>query len=443
MMKKISRTRFRSSVWSWALYDWANSAFATTVMAGFFPLFYSTLSADLSTEDSQFWFNLTLAGSGVLMALIAPLLGSIADLGGGKKKFLITFALLGAAMSIGLAWVHAGMWQLGLLLYGLGTIGFSGANVFYDAMLVDVADEDDLDVVSGLGYAVGYAGGGVLFAVNVLMVLYPHRFGLADSGAAVSASFITVGVWWALFLLPLAWNLKDPRKPGRLPAPALIKAGWAQCIATLREIRQFKTLTIFLLSYWLYIDGVNTVIKVAVFFASRVLALPPESLVGALLLTQFVAFPAALLFGWLGRRIGARAGILIALAVYCAVVLYAWRWLHTGADFYLLAVAIGLVQGGVQSLSRSLYARLIPKSKVAEFFGLYNVIGKFASILGPLLMTGTTLVFAGVDVRASILSLLVLFVVGAGLLLCVPVERGIQAAARYDAQQAAAPTAAK
>ncbi|MGD8907661.1 MAG: MFS transporter, partial [Gammaproteobacteria bacterium] len=398
----MSKILLRKPVLGWALYDWGNSAFATTVMAGFFPAFYSFLSKDLSTQDSQFWFNMTLAGSSILVAISAPILGAIADRGGNRKKFLATFAMLGVVMTAAMAWVQAGEWQMGLLLYALGTVGFSGANVFYDSMLVDVSREDEFDLVSAFGYGLGYVGGGLLFALNVMMVNDPEMFGLPDAGVAVKASFLSVSLWWAVFTIPLLVSVREtptPRKASRLEA---VREGVAQLIGTFREVRQLKVLFLFLLGYWLYIDAVNTVIKTAVFFGDRILSLPAADLMLALLVTQFVAFPAALFFGWLGKRIGPRRGILIGLAVYVLALVYAWRWLTDSGDFYVLAVAVGLVQGGVQSLSRSLYARLIPVSKTAEFFGFFNMVGKFAAILGPILMAITPVLIAGADERDSI-----------------------------------------
>jgi UMF1 family MFS transporter len=423
---------FRREVLSWALYDWANSAFATTVMAGFFPVFYSAISRGLSAEDSQFWFNITLAGSSLLVAAVAPLLGAIADRGGNRKKFLAFFAAVGVLMTAALAWVHAGQWWVGLLLYGLGTIGFSGANIFYDSMLVDVAKRDEFDLVSAFGYGAGYVGGGLLFAVNVLMAQKPELFGLSDSLGAVKASFLTVAVWWAIFAVPLLKYVRET--PTENPAPAFqaVREGIAQLVGTAREIRNLRILLLFLVGYWLYIDGVNTVIKTAVFFGDRVLQLPQASLVTALLVTQFVAFPAALGFGWLGNRIGAKRAILIGLAVYIAALVYAWRFLSDARDFYNLAIAVGLVQGGVQSLSRSLYARLIPPSKTAEFFGFFNMVGKFAAILGPTLMALTPLLITGATERDSIMAVSILFIVGGLLLWRVNVEAGEQAAKLLD-----------
>ena len=423
---------FDRKVLSWALYDWANSAFATTVMAGFFPIFYSALSADMSTKDAQFWFNICLTIASILVAIAAPILGAIADRSTGRKKFLITFAILGILMSICLAWVGEGMWWAALLIYACGQIGFSGANIFYDAMIVDVAEQDEFDQVSAYGYSLGYIGGGLLFLVNVLMVTKPALFGFSDASTALSWSFISVGVWWAVFSIPLLLCEFKNDGPRTDSTGSPISEGWKQLRSTFNEIKQLKVVFLFLASYWLYIDGVGTVIKMAVFFANRVLELPRDSLITALLLTQFVAFPAALFFGWLAKHIGPKNGILIGLVIYTLAILYAWGWLHTATDFYLLAVAIGLVQGGVQSLSRSLFARIIPESKSAEFFGFYNMVGKFSTILGPLLMAMIPVLFAALDERDSILVLIALFVSGGWLLTRVNVAAGQKVAAQMD-----------
>ncbi len=407
---------------AWALYDFANSAFATTVMAGFFPVFYGSISQGMDAVEAQLWFTRTITWSSLAVAVMAPVLGAIADRGGSRKRFLATFAWLGILATAALAYVAAGQWQIGLLLYGLGTVGFSGANIFYDSMLTDVSDKDSMDLISAYGYSVGYLGGGMLFAINVLMVSRPDLFGLADAGAAIKASFVSVAVWWALFSIPVLLFVKEEptkHKASRLEA---VRAGMKQLAQTGRELRKLRVLLIFLIGYWLYIDGVNTVIKMAVFFGDTILSLPKDALVTALLVTQFVAFPAALAFGWMGKRIGAKAAIFIGLAVYIAALVFAWRWLDTIGDFYLLAVIVGLVQGGVQGLSRSMFGSMIPASKTAEFFGFFNMVGKFAAILGPALMGWVPTVTG--DARDGILAVTVLFIAGGTLLLRVNVEEG-------------------
>ena len=269
----------------------------------------------------------------------------------------------------------------------------------------------DYDRVSALGYALGYLGGGLLFAVNVLMVVKPQFFGLPDAAAAVRWAFVTVAVWWLVFTIPLMrWVHEQPaREQG---AGSALVAGWHELIHTARRVAGQPGLLWFLVAYWLYIDGVNTVVKMAVDYGMA-LGLKTTDLLGALLLTQFVAFPAALLFGRIGNRYGARSGILSGLAVYVALTIWAY-FLDSTLEFYLMAATLGLVQGGVQSLSRSMYGRLVPEGKSAEYFGFYNMVGKFGTVLGPALMGAVAL--ATGSSRASILALLVLFV-GGGVLL--------------------------
>lgn len=419
-------TETRSSareVAAWALYDWGNSAFATTVMAGFFPVFYSAVSAGLDVEQAQFWFNIALALASVLVGISGPVLGVIADRGGWRTGFLAGFAAVGILATAALAWIQARQWGMALLLYASASIGFAGANLFYDSLLPDVARGRSMDSVSALGYALGYGGGGLLFALNVVMVLEPQWFGLSGEAAAVKASFVMVAIWWLVFTLPLLILVRPKSTAAPRDATAVLRGTWRQLRQTLRAIGGERVLVTFLIAYWLYIDGVNTVIKTAVFFGDRVLGLDQSGLITALLLTQFVALPAALGFGWIGQRIGARTGILIGLAVYLLVILYAWAFLESSRDFYLLAVAIGLVQGGVQSLSRSFYGGLVPPAKSAEYFGVFNLVGRFATVLGPLLMALTPVLFVSAGARASILPLGLLFLVGGFLLLRLPHHR--------------------
>lgn len=398
---------------SWALYDWANSAFATTVMAGFFPVFFKQYwNAGVPVTESTFRLGLTNGLASALVALLAPMLGAIADRSSSRVRMLMLFTVLGAASTAGLALVGQGHWVAAVVLYVAASLGFWGGLVFNDSMLLHVAEPDEYDLVSGYGYALGYLGGGLLFAVNVAMTLKPAAFGLADSAAAVRASFVTVGIWWLVFALPLAFWVRERESGPRVAPMEAVRLGLAELRGTLRAIRGYRPILWFLAAYWLYIDGVNTVIKMAVDYGLA-LGFEASSLVAALLLTQFVAFPAALAFGWLGQKIGARRGIFLALAVYAGITCYAYV-IRDARDFYVLAVAVGLVQGGVQSLSRSYFGRLVPEGKSSEFFGFYNMMGKFAAVLGPLL-TGIVARVTG-DSRLSILSILVLFVAGGAML---------------------------
>jgi UMF1 family MFS transporter len=401
------------------MYDWANSSFATTVMAGFFPLFFKQFwNAGVPATLSTFRLGIANGAASLLVALIAPLVGAIADKGRARVRLLGLFTVLGAAMTAGLFLVAKGDWLMAACLYILASLGFWGGNQFYDSLLTDVAEEHEYDLVSGYGYALGYLGGGLLFAINVAMVMKPAAFGLANAGEAVRWSFVTVGVWWAAFTIFTVTLVRERADHEPLPAVAAIRAGAAELFNTIRHIRGDRRLLWFLLAYWFYIDGVNTIIKMAVDYGLS-LGLKQNSLITALLVVQFVGFPAALGFGWLGQKIGSRAGILVGIAVYAGIAGYAY-FLHTETQFMAMAIAIGLVQGGVQSLSRSLFGRLVPRGKAGEFFGFYNLMGKAAAILGPTL-TGVVALLTH-DSRLAILSIVILFIIGAAFLLKVPAE---------------------
>ena len=404
----------RPPVVAWALTDWANSAFATTVMAGFFPVFFKQYwNAGVAATESTFRLGLVSTIASVAIAVLAPLLGALADRGGSRVRMLIAFTVLGAAGTVALGFVAQGQWIAASACYLVASLGFWGGIVFGDSLLLHVAEPDEYDLVSGYGYSLGYLGGGLLFAVNVLMTLEPGWFGLADVAEAVRWSFVSVGAWWVLFALPCAFLVRE-RGVRTAPAPfgTMVRQAFAELVRTARDIVGRRHVLWFLLAYVIYIDGVNTVIKMAVDYGLS-LGFEQSQLVLALLLTQFVAFPAALAFGWLGGRIGAPAGIFIALAVYVAATGYAY-FMDDASDFYALAVTIGLVQGGIQSLSRSHYGSLVPPEKSSEYFGFYNMVGKASAIVGPALV-GVTAAVTG-DSRLAILSILVLFVVGGTLL---------------------------
>jgi MFS transporter, UMF1 family len=413
----MSSPLLRRPVVAWALYDWANSAFSTTVMAGFFPVFFKQYWS-AGTEPTVSTFRLGL-GNGVAsfaIALLAPLLGAAADRGGARVKALALFTLLGAAMTAGLYWVQKGDWPLAVLFYALASVGFAGGVTFCDSLMTDVAEPDEFDLVSSYGFALGYLGGGLLFAVNVLMTLKPALFGLSGAAQAVQVSFVTVAIWWAVFTLPLWLWVREKNPPRPLSLGKALSQGWSELRGTVSHIRQYRALTLFLAAYWLYIDGVNTIIKMAVDYGLS-LGFEANSLIVALLITQFVAFPAALAFGWIGKRFGTRNGLLLAISVYLVITLWAC-WLDNVREFYAMAVCIGLVQGGVQSLSRSFYGRLVPAEKAGEFFGFFNLMGKFAAVVGPIL-TGVVALLTG-SPRVAIASLVLLFALGGALLRRVP-----------------------
>jgi len=409
----VKRVLLRRPVVAWALYDWANSAFATTVMAGFFPVFFKQYWS-VGTEAAVSTFRLGLANGvgSLLIALAAPLLGAMADRGGARLRMLAVFTLLGAVSTAALYAVAQGDWLTAVLVYALASIGFSGGVIFNDSLLVDVAEPREYDLVSAYGYSLGYAGGGLLLLLNAAMVASPATFGFDSAAEAVRIAFPMVAAWWILFAVPCFVWVREQKPARPLAVWDAARAGLRELRSTIGEVRRYRPLLWFLLAYWLYIDGVNTIIKMAVDYGLS-LGFPQQSLIAALLITQFVAFPAALAFGWLGNRIGARNGIFVAIAIYSAATVAAY-WMRDITHFYLLAAVIGLVQGGIQSLSRSYYATLVPHGKQGEFFGFYNMMGKFAAVLGPLMVGITALVTD--NTRAGMLSIIVLFVGGALLL---------------------------
>lgn len=410
------------AIWAWSMYDWANSAFATTVIAGFFPIFFKEFwSTGVDPTISTARLGIANSIEGIIVAVLAPVLGAIADKGSAKKKFLLFFVGLGVMMTSALYLVAQGQWPLAAGLFVLGNLGFSGGNVFYDALITGVASEKKLNLVSALGYSMGYLGGGVLFAVNVWMMLRPAAFGFADVSAAVRFAFLLVGIWWAVFSVPIFLFVKEPENAEAAAVSGLkaVRAGLAQLNQTFQEIRRLKNIMLFLAAYWLYIDGVDTVIRMAVDYGMS-LGFDTNGLIVALLITQFVGFPAALGFGFLGNKIGAKRAIFFAIAVYLGVSIWG-AFMHTKAEFYLLAVVIGLVQGGLQALSRSFFAKIIPEEKSAQYFGFYNMLGKFAAVLGPGLMGVVGLIVKTLGYssqaasRVGISSLSLLFIAG-GLL---------------------------
>jgi len=436
----------KKAVWGWAMYDWANSAYVTTVMAGFFPVFfegYWSLGADVTVTTARLGFANSIAS--LIVALMAPVLGAVADKGSAKKKFMLLFAYLGVLMSLGLFMVQKGQWGLAIFVYAMGIIGFSGANVFYDSLLPSVADEEKIDYVSSLGFSMGYLGGGLLFLVNVLMTQMPEKFGLPDAATAVRVSFLTVAAWWGVFtIFTIAWVKETKAVRSAAGGESVFIAGFQQLMGTFRKLRHMKVVLLFLLAYWFYIDGVDTIIRMAVNYGLS-LGFESSDLIKALLIVQFVGFPAALAYGKLGQMWGVRKAIYLGIAIYMAVTVYG-TMMTQKHEFYILAVVIGLAQGGIQALSRSYYSRFIPKDKAAEFYGFYNMLGKFAAIIGPALMaivgliarrlmmppsaTEEQLIAIGQTAsRWSIGSILLLFAIGAVLFYFVDEEKGREQAA--------------
>ena len=401
-------------VWSWVLYDWANSVFATTVMAGFFPVFFKEYwSAGQEVTFSTAYLGFANAISAAMIAVILPFLGALVDVRPWKKRAVLFFTLLSAVTTVFLASVGKGDYALAAILFCIASAGFNGACAIYDSLLPSVTNDENTDFVSLLGYSLGYLGGGVLFTLNVAMYLYPAMFGLADGLAGIRASFISVAVWWIVFSLPLFLFVKEAQ-PERetVTAGDAIRKSLATLKGTTKHIIAERNLLLFVLAYWLYIDGIYSVVKMAVDYGVS-LGFDSRELIKALLVTQFVGFPAALAYSKLGSRFGARRAILFGLYGYVAIVLWA-SVMSSAWEFFALAAFIGLVQGGVQALSRSYFVGLIPKEKSGEYFGLLNLVGKFASIGGPALVA--TVAAITHSSRLSIASLVILFVIAVILL---------------------------
>ena len=410
--------KLTKSTWSWALYDWANSAFATTVMAGFFPIFFKSYwASDLSDAESTFAIGSVNSLVGLLIAFSAPVLGAFADAGDSKRKFLFSFVFLGIITTGYLFFIPESSWKLAVIFYGLGVIGFSGGNIFYDSLLVAVSKEKERNRASALGFSLGYLGGGILFLINVIMFLYPNQFGLENQIEAVLWSFVSVAVWWLIFSLPLYLNVKEPiQNPNKKQINTIISDAFGNLLNTARSIKKFKSAVIFLLAYFLYMDGVDTIIRMATSYGSDI-GLSATSMIQALLLTQFIGFPATLVFGHYADKFGYKYSLSFAIIVYILVVLFSAQ-MDTALEFYLVASVVGLVQGGVQAISRSFFSTLIPENKAAEFFGFYNFIGKSSVFLGPFMVSGIALITGSPSY--GILSLLILFIPGLILLWLVP-----------------------
>ena len=397
---------------TWALYDWANSAFALSVLAVLFPLvlgnYWGVDDGGVSATIRLGWITFSAS---VIVLLIAPILGTIADTGGYRKRFLLLFAITGAVATAGLGFVGQGDWPLALGLYLIASVGFYSSVVFYDSLLIDVTEPRNYSFVSTLGFSVGYLGGAALLALHLWMLKSPQTFGLENATEAFSYAFISVGVWWLVFLLPLIFFVSERHSSIEVTDHA-IRAAYAELKSTVHKISQYRNVTIFLGGYWLYIGGVFTVIFMAVNYGQR-LGFEDSDLVLALLIANFVGFPATLVYGLLAHRFGAKKGLYFALFAYVGACLWAIQMTDV-REFYIMSIVIGLVQGGVQGLSRSVYATLIPSDQPGEFFGFYSMTTKFAHVLGPAMVAIAAMLSD--DPKWVLLALMPMFLAGALLL---------------------------
>ena len=417
---KTEKKILSKEVISWAFYDWANSAFATTVIAGFFPIFFKSFWANsLSDTESTALLGLANSLSGFFILIFAPFLGALADITFRKKYMLVFFMLIGAGSTASFFFIYEGYWMIAVIAYILASIGFSSGNIFYDSLIIDVSNDQSRNQVSAFGYAMGYLGGGILFVVNVLMYLQPNIFGLASEIDAVLFSFLSVAIWWSIFTLPLIKFVKE--RKGEITSLSLtstVKNSFFRVMNTFKEIRQYKNLFYFLVAYWLYMDGIDTVVRMALAFGSDI-GLASSELIVALIITQFIGFPSTIFFGLLAERFGLKILLYIGIGIYI-LICFGGLVISTIFGFYLLAGVIGLVQGGVQSVSRAVFSKMVPDGKDSEFFGFYNLVGKSAVIFGPMMMGLVSYLFS--DPRAGIISLLILFIPGLLVLRMVEIK---------------------
>ncbi len=370
------------AVFGWVLYDWANSAFILTVVAGFFPVFFKNYwCAECEPTVSTARLGTANAVAGIIVALMSPFIGALADARRTKKKYLAPFVLIGVIFTIALYFQPQGAWLPALLMFTIASVGFNSANLLYDSLLIDVADKERMDWVSSMGYSIGYLGCGILFVFNVFMVLNPERFHL-DKPGAIKMSFLIAAIWWITFSIPLFAFVKERFTALKKGAGETVRGAFRNLKETSSKIVKTPEVMLFLLAYWLYIDGVNTFVLMSVDFGMSI-NISADALMIALIIVQFVGFPSALIFGYLSQRAGAFTMIIVGIIIYMLVSGIGSLVLQNQTHFIILAAITGLAQGGIQALSRSYFGKIVPPEKAAEYFGFYNVVGRFAVIIGP------------------------------------------------------------
>ena len=432
----------RKELRAWAMYDWANSAFWTTVTASVFPIYYAqSAAATLDPATAAFRFSIATTVALTLITVISPILGTIADLAPVKKRFLLAFMIVGTTATSAMYFIQRGDWALALGLFMIGNIGVMGSQIFYDSLLPHIAHGDELDRVSTAGFAIGYLGGGLLLAINLAMIQMPHTFGLPDAGTAVRVSFLSVGIWWAVFSIPLFRTVPEPSVAveRQLPLGRAIGASFRELGHTLKELRRFRQAFLMLLAFLIYNDGVQTIIRMASLYATQI-GIGSTHLILAFLVVQFTGIPFSFLYGTIAARVGAKRSIFATLVVYGLIATVGY-FMKTAAHFYMLAALVGMVQGGSQALSRSLFAAMIPRHKSSEFFGFFSVFEKFAGIFGPLIFAASIALFG--SSQAAILSVIGFFVVGGFVLSFVDVDEGKRIARQVEAEQLASTAATR
>ena len=380
-MDTSSQKTFTKTVKSWIAYDAGNSAFATTVVAAFFPIFYLEFWASTMPKvEASIYLNWTLVICNTLILLSGPVIGAYTDINRSTKSALNIFTIIGALFVGSLFFIDVGSWLYALIFFGIANYCFCVAQIPYDKILTKITSPNNFSIISNQGYAWGYFGGGALFLLNALMSIYPSSFGLASQAEAIRVSFLMVSIWWLLFLIPLFLNFKETKTEQH--SISVFSSSFKNIFNTLKSVYQYKNAFLFLIAFFLFIDGAHTVIYLASTFALN-LGLETSSIIQALILVQFVAFPATLLWGYVANKYGDKLVLYITIASYICIIVYSTT-LSSAFEFYLLAAWVGFVQGGIQGSSRGMFGKLIPKEKAGEFFGLYNVMGRAGAILGPL-----------------------------------------------------------
>jgi MFS transporter, UMF1 family len=429
----------RQDLRAWAMYDWANSAFQTTIIAAVFPIyFHNVAAAGLPPAEATSRFAWATTISIIIVAVVAPLLGAIADYAALKKRLLGIFMGVGVVATAAMYWIQRGDWLFALVLFVIGNVGVAGSIVFYESLLPHLVGESELDRVSSAGYALGYLGGGVLLAINVLMIQKPGLFGIPDVATATRLSMASVAVWWLVFSLPLFRKVPEPARrveAGERPQGNAFLTGVHRLFETFRELRRFKQAFLLLSAFLIYNDGIQTIIRMATTYGSEI-GIDENAMIVALLITQFIGVPFAFLFGHLADRIGAKVAVIGGLVVYAGITVLGY-FMSNATEFMALAILVGMVQGGTQALSRSLFASMIPRYRSSEFFAFFGVFERYAGILGPALFawvverSGTS--------RNAILSVLAFFVIGGAILVFVNVDEGRRAARAAEADAAPLP----
>lgn len=418
----------KRAITAWTMYDWANSAFATTIMAAVLPVYYSQVAAaTLGGNLATVYWAYTTSVSLLVAAVLSPILGAIADFRGAKKRFLTVFMMIGITGTALLYFVKTGDWLMASIFFIVGELGFAGSLVFYDSLLPHITTPDEIDMVSSRGYAMGYLGGGILLTINLAMIMLAPK---ELTGLMTRLSFLSVAVWWFVFSIPIIRWVSEP--PNRVltgeQGQSSIKVSFGRLLRTFRDIRRYRDLFIFLVAFWFYNDGIGTIIKMATIYGAEI-GIGQTTLIGTLLMVQFVGIPFAFLFGWLAKKIGTKRSIYLSLLVYTGISVMGY-FLSQEWQFWALGVAVATVQGGSQALSRSLFGRLVPKSISAEFFGFFSVSEKFAGIIGPFIF-GLVGQIMG-NSRLAIISLIVFFILGAVLLSRVNEEEGMRVAQQEE-----------